>query len=324
MLQALALAATLALTACSSLNTDSRTDAPIGGSDDAGLRMAADRAEQALRGSPALVHHPTLQAQLGAMICQLSPENCDDVRVYVLRRPGFNASMLPNGAMEVWTGALLRSVSDAELAFVLGHELVHFEQRHTLQRWRDFERRSTYAQLVAALTGGATYGLAPLAFGTAMAAGSSAYSRDQERAADVGALAKMVAAGYDPRAAAVAAEQMLAEERVAGGQTWSVFTSHPNLAERAATLRREAEAAKAAPGVPATVVTALVEPMRPPWIEDELRAGPPRVSIAMFDALLRRAGADGALLYARGEARRRLGPDQLATAIEDLEAATAL
>lgn len=38
----------------------------------------------------------------------MARDYCADVRVYLIRNPGFNASMAPNGMMQAWTGLLLR------------------------------------------------------------------------------------------------------------------------------------------------------------------------------------------------------------------------
>jgi len=50
--------------------------------------------------------------------------------------------MAPNGMMQVATGLLLRTANEAQLAYVLGHELGHYRRRHSMQRWSDFQAKA--------------------------------------------------------------------------------------------------------------------------------------------------------------------------------------
>ena len=102
-------------------------------SEEASLWMMMDRVEGNLKTSGRVVDDPALNAYVSGLVCRLAGPYCGDVRVYVVRAAGFNASMAPNGSMRVWTGLLLRSRNEAQLAFVLGHELGHYLRRHSLQ-----------------------------------------------------------------------------------------------------------------------------------------------------------------------------------------------
>jgi predicted Zn-dependent protease len=50
--------------------------------------------------------------------------------------------------MQVWTGLLLRTKNEDQLAYVLGHEIGHYQRRHTLQQWRDLRKKSTTAAIL--------------------------------------------------------------------------------------------------------------------------------------------------------------------------------
>ena len=82
---------------------------PSPGSDEAGLWMQVERAEEALHTSGRVVTDPALTSYVRDVVCRVAGPLCQDIRVYVLQSPGFNASMAPNGAMQVWTGLLLRA-----------------------------------------------------------------------------------------------------------------------------------------------------------------------------------------------------------------------
>src|SRR5690349_23878182 len=75
---------------------------PAENTDEGGLWGASDRAEISARASGTIEHDPELTAYVRGVACRVAAQYCGDVRVYVMNRPFFNASMAPNGYMEVW------------------------------------------------------------------------------------------------------------------------------------------------------------------------------------------------------------------------------
>ena len=150
------------------------------------------------------------------------------LRVYVVEAPGLNVFALPNGALVVWTGALLRTESEAQLAHLLAHEIAHYQHKDSL----DLFHRMLDTSGVVALLGVAAAGAGIGFVGTpaSMAALGAKYShsdiagtrRRQSR------LEMAAAAGYDP-AAAVAAW------RAADADFLKI---HPSSEERMAALQR--------------------------------------------------------------------------------------
>ena len=59
--------------------------------------------------------------------------------------PQFNAMMAPNGMMLVWSGLLLRVENEAQLAAILGHELGHYLERHSVEQLRAAKDRAVLA-----------------------------------------------------------------------------------------------------------------------------------------------------------------------------------
>ncbi|MCY7354402.1 MAG: M48 family metalloprotease, partial [Lysobacter sp.] len=96
---------------------------PIAGTDEDELWYAMERAERELQRSPLRVRDPALNNYVRRTVCKSAGDYCRDLRVYIMDVPQFNASMAPNGMMLVWTGALLRARDEAEIAFVLAHEM---------------------------------------------------------------------------------------------------------------------------------------------------------------------------------------------------------
>ena len=212
---------------------------PDKGEDEQGLWLEVDDYEKSVRTSALIMHDPELNQYVRNAACRVAGDYCNDLRIYVIRNPGFNASMTPNGMMQVWTGLLMRVSSEDELAAVLGHELAHYTQLHTLDRLRRVKAAFTAASLV-------DLGLIVLA-GVSIPAGQMAatldamsFSRDQEEEADLLGARFMADSGYDPHASVRVWEQIIEEEKKASAKRRQpdIFSqTHPNSADRAQTLR---------------------------------------------------------------------------------------
>jgi beta-barrel assembly-enhancing protease len=157
-----------------------------------------------------------------------------------------NAWALPGGKISVNRGLLTEMGSEAELAAVLSHEVVHAAARH-----------SAHAQSRAVLTQGAVI-LGGIAVGVAteredyatvaMLGGmlgaqliTQRYSRDAEREADYHGMIYMHRAGYDPQGAVDLMESFvrISEGRDPGFLV-GLFASHPPSRERLEINRRTA------------------------------------------------------------------------------------
>jgi predicted Zn-dependent protease len=296
-----------------------RFERPGAGSDEGGLWALMDREETRLRRSPFRMRDDGLQDYLQALACKLGADHCPDIRVYPLRTPYFNASMAPNGMMQVWSGLLLRIDNEAQLCAVLAHEIAHFLQRHTLERLRDIKARSAFGTFIS------MFGVVGLIGAMANVAASFGFSRDQEREADALGLVLMERAGYDPREAAKVwanlIEESSANPKADPAGSTPMFATHPAPLERSrvladATVGRGGELGTAA-------YAARLAPLRASLLDDELKRGQWGETLVLMQRLLARDGELPELLYYRGEARRQRGQDGDAElALADLEAAT--
>lgn len=273
--------------------------------DEAGLWMYMDRMETALATSGRVVTDPALNAYVRDIVCRLSPDYCRDIRIYIVRTPHFNATMAPNGFMQVWTGLMLRATNEAQLAYVIGHEIGHFQRRHSIQRWRDARNKTDFAAVfqVAAAAAGAGYAgsLASLA----AIASILSFSRDQEREADDVGFTTMANAGYDPEQAPRIWEALL-EERDASDKPEQVvfFATHPSTEERIGTLREQAQAliAKGAPrDAGAEKYKTIVGPFRDEWLRDEFRKREYAETEVVMNRLLAEERQNGDVLFMKGE-----------------------
>jgi predicted Zn-dependent protease len=203
-------------------------------SDEAGLWMYMDRIEDRLKTSGRLVTDPELNAYVRQIVCKLDQVHCSDIRIYIVDTPHFNASMAPNGCLQVWTGLILRAQNEAQLAYVLGHEMAHYLRRHSLQQWRTVRNTSNVLSFLSLATAAAGVGFAgDLAQLIAMGA-IFAYSRDQEREADDIGFEMMAHVGYEPVQASRIWGDLLAEEGEAGEKSGKsiFFAAHPTTKDR--------------------------------------------------------------------------------------------
>ena len=61
------------------------------------------------------------------------PVTRSQINIYILRSTVVNAFATDRGSIFVTIGLLTRLHNEAELAFVLAHEIVHFKRRHVLK-----------------------------------------------------------------------------------------------------------------------------------------------------------------------------------------------
>jgi len=208
--------------------------------DERGLWMEMADFEKQLAASPLLVRDPEINNFVRDVFCRVAGDYCHDVRIYIVRNPGFNASMAPNGMMMLWTGVFMRVRDEDELAVVLGHELAHFLRTHSLLAWRKAKREMAAGSILSLVVGVATGVLLPVGESLALLS-SLSFSREHEREADLLGAKLLVDGGFDPHAAYEIWESLVEEERhaVAKSEEPGVFSqTHPEPLERAQELKR--------------------------------------------------------------------------------------
>ena len=157
-----------------------------------------------------------------------------------------NAWALPGGKIAVNRGLLTELKNEAELAAVLGHEIVHAAARHGAKA----QERGTLLQagMAAAQIGAAVGGVdANVAGLLIQGAGVGAqliqtkYGREQELESDLYGMRYMKQAGYDLTGAVTLQETFVRLSEQGGrAQGWldGLFASHPPSAERVARNRQ--------------------------------------------------------------------------------------
>ena len=291
--------------------------------EEGGLWALMDSQEAEVKASPTLVTDEALNTYVRKVVCELAGEYCASLRVYIVDDPSSNAMTAPNGMVIVWTGLLLRCQNEAELAFVLGHEITHYLKRHSLLNFQKaIHTTGSFAGLTAAGGIGQLFGLA--------AAGTIAsYSRDQEREADAGGFDLVVGKGYDPGQVALFMAHTVEEEEANSNRTKpSIYlSSHPDMKERLAVLTKRADSIQARTHANIIGVEAYrgaIGPHRAAWLEEEFNRGNYGQSVAMIKQLLKGEPQSGELQYYLGEAyRRRNANGDVGNAMAAYEAAIA-
>ncbi len=182
--------------------------------DEQGLWLELAEMERKLNQSAMLVRDADINNYIGEIVCRVAAAYCNDFRVYVVRNPGFNASMTATGMMQIWTGLIVRAGSTDEIAAVVGHEIAHYTRLHSLQRLRDIKGKMAAGSIFDIGLAIATGYSAPVGQMTAMLSVLS-FNREQETEADVLGTRLLAQAAYDPHASYRVWRQILAEEEAA-------------------------------------------------------------------------------------------------------------
>ncbi|HEV8326180.1 MAG TPA: M48 family metallopeptidase [Nitrospiraceae bacterium] len=153
-----------------------------------------------------------------------------------------NAFALPGGKMAVYTGIFPMAKTEAGLAAVMGHEVVHALARHGAERMSQGQLTNATLQVVGAAAGasggGGMLGQAAMA---ALGVGAEVgvllpFSRKHESEADYVGILLAADAGYDPRESVALWERM---GRMSGGGPPSEFMStHPSHETRITQLKK--------------------------------------------------------------------------------------
>lgn len=141
---------------------------------------------------------------IGQALARVAGRNDIQFQFKVLATDEFNAMALPGGFVYA-TRALMRGMSDGEIAFVLGHEISHVVQRHSIRQMENEQKRKVgWLAVLVGLSGGR------IDRGSVQAAAvldqmlGSRFSQSDESEADRLGTAMMARAGYDPAYALVA------------------------------------------------------------------------------------------------------------------------
>ncbi len=316
-MKSLALGVTIAaliLAGCeSTTNSPRRTDSYTLEADEARVWERAREAANQLKAAGYIIDDPEATAYLEAICQRLYPEvgaHPSEFEILILRDPSVNAFTLPNGITCVNSGLLAAMESEAQVAIVLAHELVHFEQRHSLLAFRHLKQQAAFHSVFGVTTLGYGSLLSMVGFPAAI----SGHSKEAEREADRIGWSRYLAAGYAPSEAPEAFRKLQAYVRENKEKEAYFFGSHPHLQERIdAMTMLAAEAISDGANVDAAVgLQATLGPLRQVCLKNALldfdlgNLDRVRHFLNRYESLAESA-QDADLCYAQAELRRREG-----------------
>lgn len=314
--------------------------------DESELWSNARLEEEKLLDQAPIYDDPLLEDYLEGVVARLNPAGMAaneqiHYQVRVIEDPTLNAFAFPHGSMYVHTGLLARMENESQLATVLGHEMTHVENRHTVRNDRSARnaRNREIGFSIAALTAliileeeeadalwdhdydkaflAGVVGpiLVDLGLHLALEASVNGYGRDLEREADFGSFNKMEKAGYDLRESAKIYELLQEGHGESGGLESFFFGNNPKLGQRIENARKHlARRPQAADGSEATGQDPLTFERRiRPVLRDDARKNIDlgRLELAAFEL-----GRALALLPEDAEAHLLVGRLKLAQADE--------
>jgi len=153
-----------------------------------------------------------------------------------------NAFALPGGKIAVYTGIFPVARTEAGLAAVLGHEVVHALARHGAERMSQGQLTEAALQVAGAAAGAAGGGgMVSQAAMAALGAGAQVgvllpFSRKHESEADYIGILLASDAGYDPRESVSLWERM--EQLSKGGGPSEFLSTHPSNETRIDQLKK--------------------------------------------------------------------------------------
>ncbi len=297
--------------------------------DERGLWMQMEEYERDLKHSNFVIRDPALNAYVRDVFCRtVGQTECKDVRIYLMRTAYFNASMAPNGLMQVNSGLFLRLRDEAQFAAILGHEYAHYRNRHSIQLFRSAKKNFAVAMVMGA------FGVVGQLASLGVIGSVFSFSRDMEAEADAGSIPMMASAGYDPHAASLVWEQLRAEmdatavareKKSRKDKDRGMFATHPPTAERMATMKTMADKAVVA-GTADNRRGAYMQTLAPFWadfVDDQIKLNDFGGTEFLLESLAKE-GWTADLLYARGELYRSRGrPEDLTKAADFYRSAIA-
>jgi predicted Zn-dependent protease len=176
---------------------------------------------------------------VGTLLVQKSTRPTLPFRFIVLDTDGVNAFAAPGGYIHITRGALGLMASESELAGVLAHEISHVTRKHTIGAIQKNKLIQIGAEESITKNPELWNKLVDVTSDLVMAG----FGRGEELESDRDGLGMANAAGYAPAGLGEFLKRLDERNRASSGKQ-GLFASHPEMAERLATLDREIRARK--------------------------------------------------------------------------------
>ena len=159
-------------------------------------------------------------------ICKANKIDRSKLKIHVLNKDDINAFALPNGHLIIYSGLILNSDNQEELAGVICHEIAHIELNHVMKK---LIKEIGLSVLISITTGNTS---AEVIKETAKMLSSSAFDRKLEKEADSKAVDYLIKANVNPESFANFLYKFsYNENEVTKYLIW--ISTHPESKERA-------------------------------------------------------------------------------------------
>jgi hypothetical protein len=145
----------------------------------------------------------------------------------VLDTDGVNALAAPGGYVHITRGALSLMQNEAELAGVLGHEIIHVTEKHTIRAIQKGKAIQMGANETMANNPAIFNKIVDKATDAVMAG----FGRGEELEADEKGIVVAAKAGYDPKGLGAFLSTLAERNKSSSGKN-GLFASHPEMDER--------------------------------------------------------------------------------------------
>ncbi|MCA2986576.1 M48 family metallopeptidase [Gemmatimonas sp.] len=176
---------------------------------------------------------------LGDSIARVVDDRSLTWRFNVVDQPEINAFAVPGGHIYVNRGLIERTTNMSELAGVLGHEIAHVTQRHSMKQMAAAQRANYGLSIGCILAPSFCQGLAGTGVSVLAQAGFAKFSRDDETESDRFGVKYVTRAGIDPRGMPSMFRILLRERERNPGSVEAWFASHPIEESRIRTTEEE-------------------------------------------------------------------------------------
>jgi len=178
---------------------------------------------------------------LGDSIARVVDDRSLTWRFNVVDQSEINAFAVPGGHIYVNRGLIERTTNMSELAGVIGHEIAHVTQRHSMKQMAAAQRANIGLNVGCILAPSVCQGAAGTGLSVLAQAGFAKFSRDDESEADRFGVLYVTRSGIDPRGMPSMFRILLRERErnPSGVEAW--FASHPVEESRIRTTEEEIE-----------------------------------------------------------------------------------
>ena len=164
---------------------------------------------------------------LGDSIARVVDDRSLTWRFNVVDQDEINAFAVPGGHIYVNRGLIARTTNMSELAGVIGHEIAHVTQRHSMKQMAAAQRANVGFGIGCIVAPSLCQGIAGTGASVLAQAGFAKFSRDDESEADKFGVRYVSRSGIDPRGMPSMFRILLRERErnPSGVEAW--FASHP-------------------------------------------------------------------------------------------------